>query len=195
MWTHMLYGTDLYHVVQWFIIYSFLGWVVESIYMSFCNRKLTNRGFAFSPFCPIYAVGALSVFALLKPLAGQYVSLYFAGAFTATALEYVTAVVMQNFLGNVWWDYTDKPFNYKGIICLESTVAWGFYTVFLFAFLQGFVEMVSDSYPVRAGMILAAIVILVYTFDFSMHLFLAKKERLPKRVEALKERVMLLIQR
>ena len=72
MWTHALYGTDLYHFVQWFIVYSFLGWVVESMYMSFCNRKLTNRGFAFSPFCPIYAVGALSVFAILKPLAGNF---------------------------------------------------------------------------------------------------------------------------
>ena len=55
MWTHAVYGTDLYHFIQWFILYSFMGWVVESIYMSFCNRKLTNRGFAFSPFCPIYA--------------------------------------------------------------------------------------------------------------------------------------------
>ena len=52
----LAYETDLYHFVQWFIIYSFLGWLVESIYMSICNRKLTNRGFAFSPFCPIYGV-------------------------------------------------------------------------------------------------------------------------------------------
>lgn len=79
MWTHAVYGTDLYHFIQWFILYSFMGWVVESIYMSFCNRKLTNRGFAFSPFCPIYAVGALSVYGMLRPLEGQYVVLYLAG--------------------------------------------------------------------------------------------------------------------
>ena len=78
MWTHAVYGTDLYHFIQWFILYSFMGWVVESIYMSFCNRKLTNRGFAFSPFCPIYAVGALSVYGMLRPLEGQYVVLYLA---------------------------------------------------------------------------------------------------------------------
>ena len=28
-------GTDLYHLVQWFLIYSILGWIVESLYMSF----------------------------------------------------------------------------------------------------------------------------------------------------------------
>lgn len=190
MWTHAVYGTDLYHFVQWLIIYSFLGWVVESIYMSFCNRKLTNRGFTFSPFCPIYGVGALTVFALLKPLSGQYAALYFAGAVLATSLEFVTAYGMRVLLGSVWWDYTEKPFNYKGIICLESTIAWGFYTVFLFAFLQGFVEMLADSYSYRTGMILAAVVILVYTFDFSLHLFKAKKERLPRRVEAIRDRVL-----
>ncbi|NCB91075.1 MAG: hypothetical protein EOM40_00670 [Clostridia bacterium] len=194
MWTHAVYGTDLYHFVQWFIIYSFLGWVVESIYMSFCNRKLTNRGFTFSPFCPIYAVGALLGYAVLKPLAGQYLALYFVGAILATGLEYVTAIIMKNTLGSVWWDYNDKPFNYKGIICLESTIAWGFYTLILFTFLQNFVEMLSDSYSVRTGMILSAVVILVYTFDFSLHLFIAKKERLPRRVEQIKDRVLLFIQ-
>lgn len=99
MWTHAVYGTDLYHFIQWFILYSFMGWVVESIYMSFCNRKLTNRGFAFSPFCPIYAVGALSVYGMLRPLEGQYVVLYLAGAVLATTLEYITAVLMRNLFG------------------------------------------------------------------------------------------------
>ena len=100
--------------------------------------------------------------------------LYFAGAAVATFLEYITAVIMQRTLGNVWWDYHEKPFNYKGILCLESTVACGFYTLILFAFLQGFVEMLVNSYSYRTGMILATVVILVYGFDFFLHLFRAK---------------------
>ena len=171
MWTHAVYGTDLYHFIQWFILYSFMGWVVESIYMSFCNRKLTNRGFAFSPFCPIYAVGALSVYGMLRPL------------------EYITAVLMRNLFGQVWWDYTEKPFNYKGVICLESTIAWGFYTIFMFGFLQRFVNFVSDRYSVRFGRDLAAVVVVIYTFDFSLHLFKAKMNRMPRKVEEMKERV------
>ena len=54
MWTKELFGTDIYHLVTAFVIYSILGWLVESIYMSFCNKKITNRGFAKGPFCPIY---------------------------------------------------------------------------------------------------------------------------------------------
>ena len=58
----MIFGYDFYHVLLWFLAYSMLGWLVESIYMSICNRKLTNRGFARGPICPIYGVGALTVF-------------------------------------------------------------------------------------------------------------------------------------
>lgn len=190
MWTHTVYGTDLYHFIQWFILYSFMGWLVESIYMSFCNKKLTNRGFAFLPFCPIYAVGALSVYGMLRPLSGQYVLLYLAGAALATLLEYITAVIMKNLFGQVWWDYTEKPWNYKGILCLESTIAWGFYTIFMFRFLQRFVNFVSDSYSYPFGRRLAAVVVVLYTFDFSMHLFKARKNRLPRPVEEMKNRVI-----
>ena len=43
VWTRELLGTDVYHIVSDFIIYSMLGCLVESIYMSFCNKKITNR--------------------------------------------------------------------------------------------------------------------------------------------------------
>ena len=52
---------------MWFLTYSMMGWLVESIYMSFCNHKITNRGFAKGPFCPIYGFGALTVFFVLRP--------------------------------------------------------------------------------------------------------------------------------
>ena len=56
MWNRVIFGYDFYHVLLWFLAYSMLGWLVESIYMSICNRKLTNRGFARGPICPIYGV-------------------------------------------------------------------------------------------------------------------------------------------
>lgn len=57
--TRAVLGTDFYHIIQWFLVYGILGWIVESVYMSICNRKLTNRGFTHGPICPIYGFGAL----------------------------------------------------------------------------------------------------------------------------------------
>ena len=42
MWSYEILGTDIYHLLAAFVLYSVLGWALESAYMSLCNRKLTN---------------------------------------------------------------------------------------------------------------------------------------------------------
>ena len=75
------------------------------------------------PFCPIYGVGAVVGYLVLHPFANNLVALYFVGAVLATVFEYLVAKLMLRLFGEVWWDYHDKPCNYKGIVCLESTIA------------------------------------------------------------------------
>lgn len=186
-WTRGILGTDLYHIVQWFLIYSMLGWLVESIYMSVCNRKLTNRGFMRGPMCPIYGVGALTVYFLLRPVCHNIFLLYFSGALVATSLEYVTAKIMLRIFGEVWWDYSQKPFNYKGILYLESTIAWGFYTLGLFLFLHKGVEYIVNSYSFQTGTRLGSVLILIFSVDFLHCLYLQKKDSLPITFEEIRE--------
>lgn len=192
MWEKVLLGTDVYHIIHWFLVYSILGWTVESAYMSFCNKKWTNRGFIHGPFCPIYGVGALTVFFILRPFAGNYMVLYFCGMLLATTLEYFTGIVMQKVFGCIWWDYNDKPFNYKGILCLESSIAWGFYTIFLFWFLQRGVERIVSLYPRNIGKVLAVFLMLYYMADFTVSMIGAidlngKLKKLNRIVEEIQE--------
>lgn len=188
MWTRELLGTDLYHVVHWFLVYSFLGWIVESIYMSICNKKLTNRGFMTSPFCPIYGFGALSVYFILRRFSRNYIVLYLAGALLATIFEYLVARLMQFIFGNVWWDYNEKPFNYKGILCLESTLAWGLYTILMFGFLQKLVVRIVDSYPPARGIGIGNFVIVLIATDMLVHMVREKRETLNEGFDVIKER-------
>lgn len=189
MWSYHLLGTDTYSIVQWFFFYSILGWIVESIYMSFCNGHLTNRGFVTGPICPIYGIGALAVYFLLRPLEEHYFLLYFMGAAIATLFEFCVAKLMMKLFGQVWWDYNDKPFNYKGILCLESTVAWGFYTLFLFRFLHRFVMGMVSSYTVETGIFFAKILIVLFTIDLCHSLYQLKKEEINQSVSEIRERL------
>lgn len=161
---------DVYHLFSTFFIYSFLGWVVESIYMSICNGKLTNRGFIRGPICPIYGVAANAIYLILYPVSGNYVAVYFCGLVLATTFEYAVARLMIHVFGEVWWDYRQKPFNYKGLICLESSVAWGFYCVMLFAFLQkgavAFVDYYTDVIGMRAGRLILMFLTMYYLISF-----------------------------
>lgn len=186
-WNGMAYETDIYHIVQWFFIYSILGWCVESIYMSFCERKPMNRGFIFGPICPIYGFGALGAYFLLKPLENNYVLLYLFGSIGATFFEFLVAKLMIHIFGTVWWDYHEKPFNYQGIICLESTLAWGLYTICLFGFLHKGVMALANTYPYRIGCIGAGVLMLYYLIDFTIHLCIAKKDEMPEAVRGLLE--------
>ena len=166
MWAREFFGTDVYHLVSAFIIYSIAGWVVESIYMSICNRKLTNRGFGRGPFCPIYGFGGVVGYLILHPLSKNLVALYFAGAVLATAFEYLVGRLMLKIFGEVWWDYNEKPCNYQGIICLESTIAWGFYAIIIITFLHGrilgLVDRVDMAWGIRACRLILALVTIDY---------------------------------
>ena len=182
-WNKIIFGIDGYEVVMWFLTYSMMGWLVESIYMSFCNHKITNRGFAKGPFCPIYGFGALTVFFVLRPYSDNSILLFFLGSFLATTLEFLTALVMKRIFGEIWWDYHEKPFNYRGIICLESSIAWGFYTLFLFMFLQNIVAAFVALIPVRAGRAIGNLILIGYIMDFSATIYRQKKENLRESMD------------
>ena len=195
MWEREIFDTDLYHLVCAFIVYSILGWLVESIYMSFCNRKITNRGFGKGPFCPIYGVGALVGYIILSPLKGSYIGIYIAGAVSATIFEFIVGKLMIKFLGSLWWDYNDKPFNYKGIICLESTIAWGFYALGIVYFLQNAVYGLVDHIHREIGVIIISVVFSIVFVDYVIQLIKVfdidleeQKEKIEERVKSFKSR-------
>ena len=185
MWTRELFGSDVYHLIAAFIIYSVLGWFVESAYMSFCNHRLTNRGFAKGPFCPIYGFGAVIGYLVLNPLSCHYVTLYLTGAFLATTFEYLVGIMMQKLLGEVWWDYTEKPMNYKGIICLESTIAWGFYAIIITMFLHERVLHLIDAMDMVYGRILCIVILAIVTVDYLIRLYLLFKTSIQEEKDRL----------
>lgn len=188
MWSWEVFGTDIYHLIAAFIIYSITGWLVESIYMSFCNRKLTNRGFGRGPFCPIYGFGGVLGYLILHPLSNHLVGLYLAGAVLATTFEYLVGRLMLKLFGEVWWDYNDKPCNYKGIICLESTVAWGFYAIIIITFLHSRILRLIDWFDKGWGIWSCKVILFLVTVDYLLKLMrifdISLKEQREKIVDA-----------
>lgn len=152
-----------------------MGWMVESIYMSYCNKKLTNRGFIHGPICPIYGIGGIGVHMVLRGFSYSYIILYIAGAILATFFEYMTARLMIKIFGFVWWDYSNKPFNFQNIICLESTLAWGVYTVLEFAFLQRAVFMAIEKVPRFYGKCAVVAISIYFLIDLGICLLHAKR--------------------
>ena len=62
------------------------------------------------------------------PFQDNLILTYLAGCVGATVLELVTGLTMEALFKVRYWDYSNQKFNYKGVICLSSTLAWGFLT-------------------------------------------------------------------
>lgn len=127
-----------YQFAQWlffFYLYCFIGWCFETTYVSLCKKRFVNRGFMNGPFLPIYGSGAIVILMAALPFKSSPVAVYFVGALAATVLELVTGMVMEALFKVRYWDYSNQKFNFKGHICLSSTVVWGAFSV---AMIYGF---------------------------------------------------------
>ncbi len=121
----------LYNWVLYFYIYCFLGWIFESCYVSFHQKKWVNRGFLHGPFLPIYGSGAVVMLFVSEPFKENLILTYFAGLVGATVLELFTGILMESLFKVRYWDYSYKKFQWKGYICLSSSLTWGFFTVLM----------------------------------------------------------------
>lgn len=119
----MLY--KICYIFLLFIIYSFLGWIVEVIDSFLHLKKFVNRGFLIGPYCPIYGIGLLLITNFLKNYVESYLVVFVMSMFICMTLEYLTSYIMEKLFNARWWDYSDKKFNINGRICLETTIPFG----------------------------------------------------------------------
>lgn len=126
-----MYAYGLPQWLMFFYVYCFAGWIFESAYVTLRTRHFVNRGFLRAPMLPLYGTGAVVMLWVSIPVRGSLVLTYIAGVIGATALEYVVGVGMEALFKVKYWDYSDQKFNFQGIICLSSSIAWGFLTLLL----------------------------------------------------------------
>ncbi len=160
------HGMNLFQLIIWFFIYSFLGWAMECIVIRREKGYWENRGFAKLPFCVIYGFGSFIALNIFAPIQCDWVKLFIACAIGATIFEYITALLMEHFFGEVWWDYNNKKFNYKGVLCLESTIGWGLLGVFIFGFLNSRIENFVLSLNGRFVTLMSLFLVGAYITDF-----------------------------
>ncbi|WP_349944942.1 putative ABC transporter permease [Lacrimispora sp. BS-2] len=124
----------LYTWYQWllfFFIYCFIGWIIESTYVSVRSFHFVNRGFLRLPLLPLYGSGAIIMLWLSLPVQGNLFLVFLFGMAGASALEYATGYVMERLFKMKYWDYSNNPFNLNGYVCLPNSIAWGFLTLLL----------------------------------------------------------------
>ncbi|NLL80022.1 MAG: hypothetical protein GX234_09585 [Clostridiales bacterium] len=183
-----MYSYDMTQWLFFFYFYCFFGWCFESTYVSIRKKKLVNRGFMRGPFLPLYGSGAIMMLVVSMPFQGNMLLIYVAGCIGATALEYVTGVVMEALFKVRYWDYSNQKFNYKGHICLSSTIAWGFLTILMTEVVHKAVEQFVLGIPaeILSGLVFGLTILIVVDFTLSFKAAMDLRDVLV-RLEKVKE--------
>ena len=115
----------------YFVIYSCMGWIYESIFCTIKNGYWENRGFLYGPVCPIYGVGA-ALMTFIDDVARAkgaqeflWWQIFLIAFFGSVVLEYVTSYVLEKLFHAYWWDYSSIPFNIHGRVCLPASAGFG----------------------------------------------------------------------
>ena len=161
----MLFGFTLYQIAAYFLIYSFLGWCVEVAYAAVTRGKLVNRGFLNGPVCPIYGFGMLALLFALTPLLDNGLLLFAGGVIIPSALELAAGWLLYRLYHTRWWNYTDRPFNLGGYICLEFSLYWGLGAVFIMKLVHPTLAALVDMIPRPLGWTVMALLYAVYAAD------------------------------
>ena len=193
-----------YKAFQWLFIfytYCFLGWCFESVYVSIKSKKWINRGFMRGPFLPLYGSGATMMLVVSMPFQDHIVLTYIAGCIGATVLEYITGVIMEMLFKVRYWDYSNRPFNFQGQICLRSTLTWGFFTILMTKVLHWpldkFVQSVSGRVLYYVTVLITVYIVIDFTLSFKAALdirdILVKVQRVKDEMVRMQRRLDVII--
>lgn len=138
---------EIYTLFIYYIIYSFIGWVLESLYKSILQKKLVNSGFLAGPFCPIYGYGALIMYLSLKDVTSNIFILFIYGMVALSVFEYIVGLFLELVFKTKYWDYSNNKFNIDGRVCLLNSFYWGILGIIFMKFIHPGVEALVDKIP------------------------------------------------
>lgn len=135
-------------ILAYFIIYSFLGFIIETIFGMLTKGVIESRqSCLYGPFCCIYGLGAAVMIPGLQKFKKKNWTLFLAGAIEGSIVEYVISWLGEIVFHIKWWDYSNMPFDINGRICLLFTIFWGILALLLMRLINPYIEKFIDKIP------------------------------------------------
>ena len=146
-----------------FVLYSFLGCVLEDVYYYALHRKyVSKRTLLNLPLCPVYGISALVLFLVNKDT--QNPVLLFCNGFLAVSAVELTFYLVSKRIYNVeWWDYSKHKINFMGGVSLFYSVMWGFLNIVFAKIVHPAVSLwiggISETSQLFVGLFIAVYLI------------------------------------
>ena len=159
----------IYIYFIYFLIFSFVGWLLETCFSFYSLGHFTKRGFLFGPLCPIYGWGALMLIIFFSTYKKHNLKLFVYAAILFTVFEYVVSYGMEALFSLKWWDYTSEFMNLNGRVSIFYSFAWGIIAIlfvnFIYPFFKKKINIVLSKIPYRIQVISVYVLFAVFVTD------------------------------
>ena len=186
-------------LLLYFIIYSFFGWILESVFKSVLQKKIVNSGFLYGPFCPIYGFGAVIMLLFLEPFKQNIVVLFFVSFLVMSIWEYIVGWFLEKKFNTKYWDYTNNFLNIKGRVCVQNSTFWGILGVAFMMLIHPctmkYIEMLNKQDLIYINCILSIVMLIdtiitvvkMKTFDSTLESIKDLGETIKLKLKEIKE--------
>ena len=157
------------YLLLYFLIYAFIGWLLETFYALFTLGHFTNRGFLYGPICPIYGFGAIILILLLQKYKSNSFKLFFYSAIIFSIFEYIVGFALDALFAAKWWDYTNDFMNLNGRISIFYSFAWGIIAILflnhIYPFLKKKINLLLSKIPYRLQVSFIYLLFTIFIID------------------------------
>lgn len=159
---------NYYTLFLLFIMYSFLGWLLEVICKLVEKKKFINRGFLIGPICPIYGCGSILIILLLERYKSNLFILFGMAIIICSILEYMTSYIMEKLFNLRWWDYSSKKYNLNGRICLNTMIPFGILGCTVIYVINPFFLFILNNFNINTVELISIIIFIIFILDITI---------------------------
>lgn len=175
---------EFIRIVIYFFTYSFFGWILESIYKSFRQKKIVNSGFLYGPFCPIYGLGALIMYFVLSGYNENPIHVFIIGFVVLSVWEYIVAWALEKLFNTKYWDYSNYKYNINGRVCLLNSFFWGVLGILFIYLIHPVMKTVVIKVDSKILLFISVILSIGMIVDTIINI--AKMKDISKKIEDVK---------
>ncbi len=140
-----------------FIIFSFLGWLIQFVPESIKERKPKNPGFLVMPFLPSNGIAMVMIYIIFSRIESAFVVIV-GSAVLLMMYKFILSMAFDKSFGFKWKDYSKKRFNLNGYVSIPESLLYGalgfFATRFFFEPICGLVAVI----PFWAALLIPAVI-------------------------------------
>lgn len=146
-----------------FFLYSFIGWIYETVAAAVKQKRFVNKGLVNLPFCTLYGGAAICISVFGSELQGIW--LYIGSVIMITVFKWVSGRLLEKIYHERWWDYSDKRWNIDGYAYPLDSILLGFAAAVMIKWVNPLLLKAADILPDTLVIIVLWVLSIALAFD------------------------------